>query len=287
MNEHSPEENPLLVDLNERLLRKNPGRKIELLDGVRWGELIHPARDENQNKTGEGLRVLGICSWTLGLLTLETLKLIERKLPSRLDIVGLVTDDPVDRNARITAKKRFWRYYDKARQEEYEEGIIESALTFGIPSYTGDVKNDSFRELLSSWDPEIIVVAAFGQLIDKPIIEYPPYGIYNVHPADLLHHHGAGPQPWEDLVARKASTTRTAIHRVSEKIDSGQVVGESPLINIKLKDGSLSDDVRLIGEKTLMPVDHMVTELILEVIRRKKSGRIEPVERMDFDRFTA
>ncbi len=284
MNEHGAENgNSLLADLIGRLLKDNPGRVIQSVEGVRWGELISPANDENPEKTGNGLRVLAICSWTLGMLALDTLKLIESRHPSNLCIVGLVTDDPVDSKARITAKKRFWRYYGKDRQEEYEKGTVESALSFGIPCYTGEVKSDPFRDLLASWDPELIIVAAFGQLIDRPIIEYPRFGIYNVHPADLLHDHGAGPQPWEDLVARKASTTRVAIHRVSEEIDSGEVVGESPPINVQLEDGNLSDDVRLIGEKTLMPVGHMVAELVLEVIRRKKSGRIEPVEEIDFN----
>ncbi len=273
------------MKLSQEILRKNGGRKIQKLDGTHWGELIYPASNENPQKNDEGLRVLGICSWTLGMLTFDALKHVEEKQPSRLNIVGLVTDDPVDRNAKITKKKRFWRYYDEERQEEYEEGIIESALSFGIPCYTGDVKNDSFRGLLSSWNPEIIIVAAFGQLIDKPIIEYPPYGIYNVHPADLLQHHGAGPQPWEDLVTREASTTRTAIHRVAEEIDSGHVVGESPLINVALKDGKLSNDVLLIGEKTLVPVNQMVTQLVLRVIGMKESGKIEPVDQIDFSKF--
>lgn len=277
------QDNSMLSDLNSKLIDGNSARRIEPMEGARWGELILPAENENPNKSEKGLRVLGICSWTLGMLAFDTLKLIERKLPEKLNIVGLVTDDPVDSDARITVRKRFWRYYAPERQEQYEKGMIESALTFGVPCYTGEVKNDGFRNLLSKWDPEVIVVAAFGQLIDRPIIDYPPFGIYNVHPADLLHNHGAGPQPWEDIVARKAATTRTAIHRVTEKIDSGSVVGESPPINVRLEDGSLSDDVRLIGEKTLLPVDHMVAELVMEIIRRKDEGRIGPVRKLDFE----
>jgi hypothetical protein len=246
--------------------------------------LIHPAPDEGQ-QSADGLRVLAICSWTLGLLAFEALKEVHRRYPAKLRLVGLVTDDPVESDAKISVRRRFWRYYDSGRRESYEEGIIESALGSGIPVYTGEVKVDGFRRLLAEWNPEAIVVAAFGQLIDSPIIDYPAFGIYNVHPADLQHHHGAGPQPWEDLVSRGASTTRTAIHRVSEEIDSGQVLGESPEINLRLADGTLSDDVRLIGEKTLMPVGRMVTALAGELIRRKDSGNPGPIARLDFGPF--
>ncbi len=270
------------ADLLTRVLAGVPGREIRALKDTGWGELILPAPGENPGKTAEGLRVLGICSATGGFLTFETLKLLERRLPGKVNIVGMVTDDPVDSRARITKKRRFWRYYTPDEQEEYEKGIIESAITFGVPCYTGEVKCDGFRRLLAEWDPELIIVTAFGQLIDAPIIHYPAFGIYNVHPADLLNHHGAGPQPWEDLIARKSDTTRTAIIQVSEKFDAGSVIGESSPINIRLSDGSLTDDVLMLAEKTMVPVDHMVAELLLEVIRRKDDDRTGPVERIDF-----
>ncbi len=272
-------------ELLSAITKNNSGREIRVCEGARWGKLILPAKDESRNKNEKGLRVLGICSWTLGFLSFETLKLIEKKLPFKLNIVGLVTDDPADRNAKISIKRRFWRYYDDHQQEEFEQGIIESALTFGVPCYTGDVKNDCFRDILTGWDPEVIIVSAFGQILDKPIIDYPPFGIYNVHPADLLHHHGEGPQPWEDLVARKANTTRVTIHRVSETVDSGQIVGQSSPINVRLRNNRFTDNVRLIGEKTLMPVDHMVSELICRMIRRKESGLKGPIDRIDFEKL--
>lgn len=267
------------------IMKHVSGRSILVPEGSEWGKLFLPAKDENPSKRNEGLRVLGICSWTLGFLTFETLKLIEKKLPLKLNIVGLVTDDPVDKNAKISIKRRFWRYYDKHQQEEFEQGIIESALTFGVPCYTGEVKCDCFREILAEWNPDLIIVSGFGQIIDGSIIDYPSMGIYNVHPADLLHHFGAGPQPWEDLIARKARTTRVTIHRVSETIDSGQIVGESPLINVRLSDDSCSDNVRLIGEKTLLPVDHMVAELVCRIIHRKAAGLKSPIASINFEKL--
>ncbi|MCK5116862.1 MAG: hypothetical protein KAR44_09700 [Candidatus Aegiribacteria sp.] len=270
-------------DLLTGVLAGVPGREIRTLKDTGWGYLMLPAAAENPGKTAEGLRVLGICSATGGFLTFETLKLLESRLPGKVNIVGMVTDDPVDSRARITKKRRFWRYYTPEEQEEYERGIIESALTFGVPCYTGEVKCDGFRKLLAEWDPEFIIVTGFGQLIDGPVIDYPAFGIYNVQPADLLNHHGAGPQPWEDLVARRADTTRTAIIQVSKEIDAGSVVGESSTINIRMADGSLTDDVLMVAEKTMVPVDHMVAELLLEVLRRRDEGKIGPVEHIDFE----
>ncbi len=280
---HSMENTSNRQELLAAVMEHNRGRRIKIPEGSGWGELMVPAEDETRGKNTEGLRVLAICSWTLGFLTFETLKLMERRLPARLNIVGLVTDSPADEHAKISRKKRFWRYYSPHEQEEFERGIIESALTFGVPCYTGDVKGAFFRSYLKELNPDVILVSAFGQLIDRPIIESPRYGIYNVHPSDLLQHYGAGPQPWEDLVARQAETTRVTLHRVSEAIDSGDIVGQSPLVNIRMKNNEITDDVRMIGEKTLLPVDHMVAELTSTIIRREHDGIPGPVDRIDFE----
>jgi len=103
--------------------------------------------------------------------------------------------------------------------------------------------------------------------------------------SDLLHGHGAGPQPWEDLVERRASSTRVTLHRVSPTIDDGDIVGQSPEINVRLPDGSVSNDVRMIGEKTLVPVNPMVRELALALVERKASGLKGPLDTLDFERI--
>ncbi|MBI9078791.1 MAG: hypothetical protein JEY79_03510 [Pseudodesulfovibrio sp.] len=270
-------------DLLTKLKIDNPGREISPLPKCGWGHSIIPAPDENPEKTGKGLRVLVIGSWTLGMLAFNAIRELECKRPDRVNIVGLVTDDPLDPNARISEHKRFWHYYGKHRQEIYEFHILEEALRFGVPCFTGEVKNDVFRSQLAKWKPEAIVVAGFGQLIDAPIIRYPDYGIYNVHPADLRNGYGAGPDPWEDLVARRAQTMRVSIHQVSEEIDTGPVVGVSPSINVRLADEECTDDVRLIGEKTFMPVKTMVAELVRGLCSNWESDRPCAISRIDLE----
>ena len=271
-------------ELLARLAGEDGGRTITKLEGTRWGRLILPSPGEATRRPGQGLKVLCIGSWTLGLLALEALLSMEAERPRDIRLVGLVTDDPLDADAKISVKKRFWRYYNQAEQEEYEWGLLHRALPLGVPCYTGEVKCDAFRALLAQWAPEVIVVAAFGQLIDPAIISYPIFGIYNVHPSDLLHGHGAGPQPWEDLVRRKAPTTRVTLHRVSPEIDSGDIVGQSPKINVLMPDGSFSDDVRMVGEKTLVPVRSMVRELALALMEKKASGDKGSLDSLDFER---
>lgn len=271
-------------DLLNRLLTGNPRRTVSRALESAWGHLILPAPDETPAQPGSGTRVLFIGSWILGILGLQGIKHAARKHPGRLNLVALVTDDPLDPNAKISVHKRFWRYYSEQTRENYELAIVEEALALGVPCYTGEVKNNLFRNLLAEWDPEIIVVCAFGQLIDREIIERPRLGIYNVHPSDLLHHLGAGPQPWEDIVARKATTNRTSVHWVSETIDEGSVVGQSPPINVALCGGQPCEDAMLIGEKSMMAVPRLVEELLGQLVARKDAGETGPVAAVDFEK---
>ena len=274
---------PTDQDLIDRIRHTTPHITITTLEGSRWGRLISPAPLSTLPPKPATLNMVFIGSWTLGLLALEALTGIMKEQPGMINLRGLVTDDPLDTEAKISAKKRFWRYYSDTEKEKYEWGILHHALPLGIPCYTGDIKCDGFHKVLKEWDPDAILVAGFGQLIDEIITHYPPLGIYNIHPSDLLQGYGAGPQPWEDLIARKANTSRVTIHKVTEIIDSGSVVGRSPEINVLLQDGSHCNDARMIGEKTFVPVEPMARELVLELAARKKAGKTGFIDQIDFD----
>lgn len=271
--------------INELLLTDETQRKIIPVEDSRWGELIIPAKNENPDKTGKGFRVLAINSFLLGYLLFETLKECERRYPDRLNIVGLVTDDPANPYAKISIKRRIWRLFHEKEKVELEKEMIESALTFGVPCYTGEVKTEYFRKLIKQWNPDAIIVCVYGQIIDKPIIDYPKYGIYNFHPADLLHHHGAGPRPFEDLINRKASTSKVTIHQISEEVDAGNIIGQSPMINVKLKNDNFTDNILVLDDKMMTPIDQMGAKLISELILKKEAGIERKINKLDFKHY--
>ena len=271
--------------LNEILLAHDNQRKIIPVEGTRWGELIVPAKNENLDKTKEGLRVLVVASFLYGYQLFETLKFCEKKYPNRLNIVGLVTDDPANPDAKISAKKRIWRLFDQEEKLDQERAVIESALTFGVPCYSGEIKTDFFLKLLNHWNPEAVIVFVFGQYFNKEIINFPGYGIYNFHPTDLAHHYGAGPQPFQDMIDRKADTSKLTIHHITEDVDAGNIVGQSPIVNIKLKSGNHTDNNLLLEDKLMEPIDYMAAKLISELILRKEAGKSGKINTIDFDSF--
>ena len=96
----NPEE---IVDRN--LIHDDKGRQIQSEVGdSTWGQMILPSASESLPKTNEGLRVVVLGSYLLGYLLFETLNIFERQNPARINIVGLVTDDPASPYAKISVR---------------------------------------------------------------------------------------------------------------------------------------------------------------------------------------
>ena len=276
----NPEE---IVDQN--LLNDDKDRQIQTDVGdSSWGQLIFPSESESQSKGGEGMRVVIFGSYLLGYLISETLKQFEKRNPSRLNVVGLVSDDPASPDAKISVKRRIWRMFDEQDVIHLETAIIESGLVSGIPVYTGAVKTEYFRELLKKWNPDVILVCVFGQILDEAIINYPQYGIYNFHPADLLAGHGAGPQPFMDLINRDAKTSKLTVHQLTTQVDSGHILGQSPAVNVRFSDGGLTDNILVLDDKMIQIADVMAALLTKTLILHKERGMKGPINKLDFDR---
>ena len=269
--------------VDKRIINDCPGRQIfSNLGDSKWGQLILPAKEENPNKKGKGLRVVLFGSYLLGYLLCETLKKLEDNNADKINFVGLVTDDPASPQAKISVKRRIWRKYGTKEIIGLESAMIESGLVAGVPVYTGAVKTDYFRNLLSQWNPDVILVCVFGQIIDAPIINFPSLGIYNFHPADLLAKYGAGPQPFQDLIDRDAKTSKVTIHHLTEDLDAGPIVGQSSPINVRFADGSITNDILVLDDRMLQPVDYLGTLLIETLVKKKEAGLQGSIKTIDF-----
>ena len=75
--------------------------------------------------------------------------------------------------------------------------VKEVALKHQIPVYQPKkVREAGFTETLGRLAPDVIVVAAFGQIITKEILDIPRFGCINVHASLLPAYRGAAPIQW-------------------------------------------------------------------------------------------
>lgn len=264
--------------LNRGLTDDHTGRRFVSVEGSRWGELILPAPDETPPSAEAGLRLLAISAYTYSLPLLAAIFDCRRAAPGKLRVVGLATDDPVNADAHIGLHKRIWKHYSEEERLVMETRTAETALAHGVPVFTGELKSPGFRALIDDWSPDAIVVCVCGQILDAPIIEAPRCGVYNLHPSDLAHGIGAGPTPYEAVVARGEPWSPWTIHRVTVDVDAGPIVGQSPPVRVGDAEGRVTPDPRRFYDRMGLPVGALVGALVAELVRRDG-----PVDRLDFD----
>lgn len=101
--------------------------------------------------------------------------------------------------------------------------VKEVAMKYNLPVYQPKkVRKPEFVEVLRDLKPDVIVVAAFGQIISKEILEMPKYGCINVHASLLPAYRGAAPIQWAVINGDKESGV--TIMQMDEGIDTGDMI---------------------------------------------------------------
>lgn len=104
------------------------------------------------------------------------------------------------------------------------------AQSLGLPVFQSPkIKDQSFLDIFYQLNPEIVVVAAFGQILPKAIIGFPKFGCLNIHPSLLPKYRGAAPLNWS--IIRGETKTGVTIMLMDEGMDSGDILmqQETPL----------------------------------------------------------
>ncbi len=128
------------------------------------------------------------------------------------------------------------------------------------------VRDPEFVGTLRSYGPEAIVVAAYGQILPKEVLEFPRNGCINIHASLLPAYRGAAPINW--AILRGEQETGITIMQMDEGMDTGAVLLQER-IPIAPADtaGTLTEKLSVLGAKMI------VTALPLIV-----SGKLSPVE---------
>lgn len=120
--------------------------------------------------------------------------------------------------------------------------VKEKAIFYGIPVFQPErVKSDEeFYNVLAQMAPDAIVVAAFGQILPKRILDLPKYGCINIHASLLPKYRGSAPIQWAVIDGEKASGVTTMMMDVG--LDTGDML-EKAVVTLDAKEtgGSLFD----------------------------------------------
>lgn len=127
--------------------------------------------------------------------------------------------------------------------------VKECALRHGIEVFQPKrIRDEEQVEHLRSYAPEIIIVAAFGQILPKSILDMPKYGCVNVHASLLPKYRGASPIQWAVINGEKVTGVTTM--RMDTGVDTGDMIAKREVpIDSNETGGSLFDKLADAGAK--------------------------------------
>ena len=101
--------------------------------------------------------------------------------------------------------------------------IKQVADAFKIPHhYVPKIKGQEFQDILTKYEPELLISISCPQIIGKKIRDRIPKGCINVHGAPLPRYRGLMPAFW---VLRNGETeTATSVHDLMAKLDDGEIL---------------------------------------------------------------
>ncbi|MCX7608751.1 MAG: methionyl-tRNA formyltransferase [Anaerolineales bacterium] len=189
------------------------------------------------------LRIVFMGSPDFAVPTLEA-------LAARYPIVGVVTqpDRPAGRGGTLKPP-----------------AVKEAALRLGLPVIQPEkLRQPEAMAQLRAWAPDLIVVAAFGQILRQEVLDLPPLGCINVHASLLPRWRGAAPIQ-AALLAGDAETGVT-IMKMDAGVDTGPILAQRAIpIAPDETGGSLFEKLSRLG-----------ADLLLETLPRYVSGEIVP-----------
>ena len=144
--------------------------------------------------------------------------------------------------------------------------VKEVALEHQIPVLQPQkVKEEAFLEEIRMLNPDIILVAAYGKLLPKALLELPRFGCINVHASLLPKYRGASPIQWAVLNGEEKSGV--TIMYMTEALDAGDIIlTEEVELSKEETAGSLHDKLAQIGGPLLLSA--------MEAIETGKAERI-------------
>lgn len=150
-------------------------------------------------------------------------------------------------------------------QKNKPSPVRRMAETRGIPVITpAKIRDSGFLDALRSWNPQIIVVVAFGRILPTSILDLAPFGCLNVHYSILPKYRGAAPVTWTILNGEKKAGVTTM--QLVEQLDAGPIY--------------LQEEIQLDEHETTSSLEAKLAplggRLLLKTIRGIKSDSLQP-----------
>ncbi len=132
-----------------------------------------------------------------------------------------------------------------------QPAVKVAAIELGLQVYQPKrVRDPDVIEILRRLEPEVIVVAAYGQILPKEILALPKYGCINIHASLLPLYRGAAPINW--AIIHGETRTGNTIMQMEEGMDTGAILLQEAIpIDPKDTAGTLMEKLSSLGAKLI------------------------------------
>lgn len=146
--------------------------------------------------------------------------------------------------------------------------VKEKAIELGIPLFQPEKIRKDYQRVLDE-NADLIVVAAYGQMIPTIILTQPKYRCINVHASLLPKLRGGAPM--HKAIAYGHKETGVTIMYMADKMDSGEILSQSKIEILSLDDvGTLEEKLSVLGR-----------DLLLKTLPKVFDGTIEAIPQVE------
>jgi methionyl-tRNA formyltransferase len=143
--------------------------------------------------------------------------------------------------------------------------VKAAALRWGLPVWQPEkCRHPDFIQQVASLKPDLIVVAAYGQILPPALLSLPPHGCVNVHASMLPKYRGAAPIQW--AILNDETETGITIMQMDAGLDTGAIltVATTPI--------TLDDNARTLHDR----LAQLGAELLVRTLPDYLAGRLTP-----------
>lgn len=160
----------------------------------------------------------------------------------------------------------------KGRQLQVQPSPVKQmAAAHGLPVLQPEkARAPGFLEALRAFEPQLIAVAAFGQILPQSILDLPTFGCLNVHTSILPRYRGAAPIQWA-LINGDLETGVTIM-----KMDAGMDTGD--IIECERTAIGASDNAQTLHDRLASLGANLLVRTIPPYVSREISARPQPAE---------
>lgn len=129
--------------------------------------------------------------------------------------------------------------------------LKEKAIELGIPVLQYSKVSKEGLDEISALSPDVVVTAAFGQILSDAFLQIPKYGVLNVHASLLPKYRGSAPIQWAIIDGEK--TTGITIMRTVKRVDAGDILLKKEIeIGERETAGELFDRLAILGGEAIV-----------------------------------